>query len=249
MFDNLFRNITPVTRNIIILNVIVFALANTVFPQLNDYFSAYFPSSPNFKTYQIVTHMFMHSGIMHIAFNMLTLASFGPLLERFLGEKKFLILYFLSGFGALFLNLAWDYYQISQIINELNAQQIDISLLYSESDIIKNHLTDVDIYNIFLQNDISSLFKQAMLSRMVGASGALFGVVAAFTALYPDAEMMIMFIPFPIKAKILLPIVIIGSVFLGINNVGGIAHFAHIGGAIVGYILIKIWGRNRYRIN
>ena len=206
MFDNLFRNITPVTRNIIILNVIVFALANTVFPQMNDSLAAYFPLSPEFKSWQIITHMFMHGSIMHIAFNMLTLASFGPLLERFLGEKKYILLYFLSGLGAYALNSLWIYYEIVSTNQFINI-------------------------------------------AMVGASGAIFGVVAAFTALYPDAEMMIMFIPFPIKAKILLPIVIVGSIFLGINNVGGIAHFAHIGGAIVGYILIKIWGRNRYRIN
>ena len=143
---------------------------------------------------------------MHIAFNMLTLASFGPLLERFLGEKKYIMLYFLSGLGAFALNSLWIYYET----------------------ITTGHFENV---------------------AMLGASGAIFGVVAAFTALYPNAEMMIMFIPFPIKAKILLPIVIIGSIYLGINNVGSIAHFAHIGGAIVGYILIKIWGRNRYRIN
>ncbi len=206
MFDNLFRNITPVTRNIIILNVIVFALANTVFPQMNDSLAAYFPLSPEFKSWQIITHMFMHGSIMHIAFNMLTLASFGPLLERFLGEKKYILLYFLSGLGAYALNSLWIYYEIVSTNQFINI-------------------------------------------AMVGASGAIFGVVAAFTALYPDAEMMIMFIPFPIKAKILLPIVIIGSIYLGINNFGNIAHFAHIGGAIVGYILIKIWGRNRYRIN
>ena len=206
MSDNLFRNITPVTRNIIILNVIVFALANTVFPQMNDSLAAYFPLSPEFKSWQIITHMFMHGSIMHIAFNMLTLASFGPLLERFLGEKKYILLYFLSGLGAYALNSLWIYYEIVSTNQFINI-------------------------------------------AMVGASGAIFGVVAAFTALYPDAEMMIMFIPFPIKAKILLPIVIIGSIYLGINNFGNIAHFAHIGGAIVGYILIKIWGRNRYRIN
>ena len=74
-------------------------------------------------------------------------------------------------------------------------------------------------------------------------------MVAAFATLYPNAEMMIMFIPFPIKAKVLLPIVIIGSIFLGFNNYGGIAHFAHIGGALVGFLLVKYWGRNRYRIN
>ena len=206
MFDNLFRNITPITKNIIIINVIVFILANTLFPKMYDYLVVYFPLAPQFKSWQIITHMFMHGGIMHIAFNMLTLASFGPLLERFLGEKKYIMLYFLSGLGAFALNSLWIYYQT----------------------VTTGHFENV---------------------AMLGASGAIFGVVAAFTALYPNAEMMIMFIPFPIKAKILLPVVIIGSIYLGINNVGGVAHFAHIGGAIVGYILIKIWGRNRYRIN
>ena len=201
----MFQNITPITKNIIILNVIVFILAMLI-PQLNTYLAAYYPTSPNFKSWQIITHMFMHGGFMHIAFNMLTLASFGPLLERFLGEKKYILLYFLSGLGAYALNSLWIYYEM---------------------------IAEEQFINV----------------AMLGASGAIFGVVAAFTALYPNAEMMIMFIPFPIKAKILLPIVIVGSIYLGINNVGGVAHFAHIGGAIVGYILIKIWGRNRYRIN
>ena len=202
----MFQNITPITKNIIILNVIVFILSNTFLPQMYYFLVAYFPLDPEFKSWQIVTHMFMHGGIMHIAFNMLTLASFGPLLERFLGEKKYILLYFLSGLGAYALNSLWIYYEM---------------------------IAEEQFINV----------------AMLGASGAIFGVVAAFTALYPNAEMMIMFIPFPIKAKILLPIVIVGSIYLGINNVGGVAHFAHIGGALVGYILIKIWGRNRYRIN
>ena len=202
----MFQNITPITKNIIILNVIVFILSNTFLQQMYYYLVAYFPLAPEFKSWQIVTHMFMHGGIMHIAFNMLTLASFGPLLERFLGEKKYILLYFLSGLGAYALNSLWIYYEM---------------------------IAEEQFINV----------------AMLGASGAIFGVVAAFTALYPNAEMMIMFIPFPIKAKILLPIVIVGSIYLGINNVGGVAHFAHIGGALVGYILIKIWGRNRYRIN
>lgn len=201
----MFQNITPITKNIIILNVIIFILAMLI-PQSYQYLAAFFPTSPYFKSWQIVTHMFMHGGFMHIAFNMLTLASFGPLLERFLGEKKYILLYFLSGLGAYALNSLWIYYEM---------------------------IAEEQFINV----------------AMLGASGAIFGVVAAFTALYPNAEMMIMFIPFPIKAKILLPIVIVGSIYLGINNVGGVAHFAHIGGALVGYILIKIWGRNRYRIN
>ncbi len=244
----MFQQLTPITKNIIILNVIVFVLAY-IFPQMNTYLAAYFPTSPNFHSWQIITHMFMHGGFMHIAFNMLTLASFGPVLERFLGDKKFLILYFLSGFGALALNLIWEGYQMNQIVQYLNSTNVDISSLRDGADIIKNNLTDSDINALFMRQDIESIFQQSLISRMVGASGAIFGVVAAFATLYPNAEMMIMFIPFPIKAKVLLPIVIIGSIFLGFNNYGGIAHFAHIGGALVGFLLVKYWGRNRYRIN
>ena len=244
----MFQQLTPITKNIIILNVIVFVLAY-IFPQMLGYFAAFFPTSPYFKSWQIITHMFMHGGFMHIAFNMLTLASFGPVLERFLGDKKFLILYFLSGFGALALNLIWEGYQMNQIVQYLNSTNVDISSLRDGADIIKNNLTDSDINALFMRQDIESIFQQSLISRMVGASGAIFGVVAAFATLYPNAEMMIMFIPFPIKAKVLLPIVIIGSIFLGFNNYGGIAHFAHIGGALVGFLLVKYWGRNRYRIN
>jgi membrane associated rhomboid family serine protease len=91
---------------------------------------------------------------------------------------------------------------------------------------------------------------EILKTPMVGASGAIFGVIAAFSVLYPNAEMFIMFIPFPIKAKVLFPIAIVVSLFLGISGSGGnIAHFAHIGGALVGFLLMKYWGRNRYRIN
>ena len=176
---------------------------------------------------------------MHIAFNMLTLASFGPVLERFLGDKKFLILYFFSGLGAFVLFNLWELFHMYQIAQPMIAEG------YSFLDILTGNFGEVPRN---LQESAVGVI-DILRTPMVGASGAIFGVVAAFTALYPKAEMYIMFIPFPIKAQVLLPIVIIGSLYLGINNYGGIAHFAHIGGALVGYILIKFWGRNRYRIN
>ena len=234
----MFQQLTPITKNIIILNVIIFVLALAI-PQMNTYLAAYFPASPNFHSWQIITHMFMHSGIMHIAFNMLTLASFGPVLERFLGDKKFLILYFFSGLGAFVLFNLWELFHMYQIAQPMIAEG------YSFLDILTGNFGEVPRN---LQESAVGVI-DILRTPMVGASGAIFGVVAAFTALYPKAEMYIMFIPFPIKAQVLLPIVIIGSLYLGINNYGGIAHFAHIGGALVGYILIKFWGRNRYRIN
>lgn len=243
----MFQQLTPITKNIIILNVVVYILANFVFSVdfMYSNFSAFFPTSPLFKSWQIITHMFMHAafqggGIMHIAFNMLTLASFGPVLERFLGDKKFLILYFLSGLGAFVLFNLWELFQMYQIAQPMIAEG------YSFSDILTGNFGEVPRN---LQESAVGVIG-ILRTPMVGASGAIFGVIAAFAILYPNAEMFIMFIPFPIKAKVLFPIAIVVSLVLGISGSGGnIAHFAHIGGALVGYILIKFWGRNRYRIN
>lgn len=235
----MFQQLTPITKNIIILNVIVFVLAY-IFPQMLGYFAAFFPTSPYFKSWQIITHMFMHGGFMHIAFNMLTLASFGPVLERFLGDKKFLILYFLSGLGAFVLFNLWELFQLYQDAKPMIAEG------YAFSDILYGNFGEIPRN---LEESAMSV-AEILKTPMVGASGAIFGVIAAFSVLYPNAEMFIMFIPFPIKAKVLFPIAIVVSLVLGISGSGGnIAHFAHIGGALVGYILIKFWGRNRYRIN
>ena len=243
----MFQQLTPITKNIIILNVIVYILANFVFSVdfMYSNFSAFFPTSPLFKSWQIITHMFMHAtfqggGIMHIAFNMLTLASFGPVLERFLGDKKFLILYFLSGLGAFVLFNLWELFHMYQIAQPMIAEG------YSFLDILTGNFGEVPRN---LQESAVGVI-DILRTPMVGASGAIFGVIASFAILYPNAEMFIMFIPFPIKAKVLFPIAIVVSLVLGISGSGGnIAHFAHIGGALVGYILIKFWGRNRYRIN
>ena len=225
----MFQQLTPITKNIIILNVIVFVLAY-IFPQMLGYFAAFFPTSPYFKSWHIITHMFMHGGFMHIAFNMLTLASFGPVLERFLGDKKFLILYFLSGLGAFVLFNLWELFQLYQDAKPMIAEG------YAFSDILYGNFGEIPRN---LEESAMSV-AEILKTPMVGASGAIFGVIAAFSVLYPNAEMFIMFIPFPIKAKVLFPIAIVVSLFLGISGSGGnIAHFAHIGGALVGLLLVK----------
>ncbi|SDE51869.1 rhomboid family intramembrane serine protease [Riemerella columbipharyngis] len=239
------KNIPPITRGLIIINFVVFILSTYVLPpNISNYLGAYFPLSPNFRSWQIITHMFMHGGWMHIIFNMVALWSFGPPLERILDEKKFVILYFISGIGAFILFNAWNYYQYYELINMLKAQGVDLHEILQYSKLDDN--------GFFLQlNGTAGELQSFLLTPMVGASGALFGVIAAFTVIYPDAELIFLFIPFPIKAKILFPIIIVGSLFLGIRQSDGdnIAHFAHLGGALVGFILIKIWTYNRFRIN
>lgn len=211
----MFQNVTPVTRNIVLLNVIMYLAANFLPLNLYSYLPAFFPESPYFHWWQVLTHMFMHAplaqpaGLSHILFNMFTLWSFGPIIEHTLGQRRYALLYFASGIGAYLLNVAWNYVEISQGADPAMINSIP----------------------------------------MVGASGAIFGVIAAFATLFPDAKLSIMFLPFGIKAKYLMPIIIVGSLYLGISGqMGGVAHFAHIGGALIGFLFALSWRKNRFRI-
>lgn len=242
----MFNSIPPITRNIIIINIIVFIAVGFILPQFYTSLSAFYPFSPNFRSWQIITHMFMHGGFAHILFNMLTLWSFGPVLEQALGEKKYLILYFLSGLGAFFLFNLWNFFEVQQLTSALTNANINVADIFINADLSRfkfnpdAYANNEDAYNLYM----------SLTSPMVGASGAIFGVVAAFATLYPDAKIGIMFIPIPMKVKYLLPIIVVGSVWLGISgNIGGIAHLAHVGGALVGWILAKIWKKHLYRFN
>ncbi|MEY8758169.1 rhomboid family intramembrane serine protease [Chryseobacterium tongliaoense] len=243
----MFNNIPPITRNIIIINVIVFIVANFILQdRLIAYLAAFYPFSPFFHSWQIITHMFMHGSLMHILFNMLTLWSFGPILEQRLGGQKYLILYFLSGLGAFFLFNLWNFVEVQQISSSLNSLGFNVDGFLSGAHVGFTGTAE----SITQQQGLVENLKAIMSTPMVGASGAIFGVIAAFATLYPDAKIMMMFIPIPIKVKYLLPIVIVVSVFLGISgNAGGIAHLAHVGGAIVGFLLARIWRKHLYRFN
>lgn len=241
------NQIPPITRNIIIINVVVFALTyllNTEMMYRN--LAAFYPFSPFFHSWQIITHMFMHGSFMHILFNMLTLYSFGPVLERVLGDRKYLLLYFVSGLGAFFLFNLWNFVQVEQIKTSLQAFGFDLNGYMSGESVPFRGNMDAILQQKTLLNELQSIISVPM----VGASGAIFGVIAAFAVLFPDAEIMIMFIPVPVKVKYVLPVVVIGSVILGVTgNVGGIAHLAHVGGALVGGLLAWYWKKNRFRIN
>lgn len=248
----MFNNIPPITRNIIIINIIVYIVSNFIFKDLYGYLSAFYPFSPLFHSWQVITHMFMHApigqgmGLTHILFNMMTLWSFGPILENSLGGRKYLILYFLSGLGAFLLFNLWNFVEVQQITNELQNLGFNVNAYLSGA---KPSFTG-DIESINTQKVLLNNMLDIIRSPMLGASGAIFGVVAAFATLYPDAKIMMMFIPVPLKVKYLLPIIVVISVYLGFSgNVGGIAHFAHVGGALVGFLLAMIWKKKLYRTN
>jgi len=243
----MFGQLTPITKNLIILNVALFVISYFV-PYLYVIFPAYYPFSPNFHSWQVITHMFMHGGLMHILFNMLTLWSFGPVLEQYLKEKRYLILYFASGLGSFVLYNAWYAYEVHQLISSLNTLGVDVSEIFTKADLHYTGSPSIQANNQEAITVARELYS-ALQGRMLGASGAIFGVVAAFSTLFPNAKLMFMFIPFPIKAKYLFPIILVVSIYLGFNdNSSGIAHFAHVGGAIVGFLLAKLWNKNSFYI-
>ena len=243
----MFNTIPPITRNIIIINVIVFILTYVLQSDLMyRYLAAFYPFSPFFHSWQIITHMFMHGSFFHILFNLMTLYSFGPVLEQVLGDKKYVILYFVSGLGAFFLFNLWNFVEVEQIKASLQSLGFDLNGYMDGESVSFKGNSEAILTQQGLVNDLQSIISVPM----VGASGAIFGVIAAFATLYPDAKIMLMFIPVPIKVKYLLPVVIVVSIYLGVSgNVGGIAHLAHVGGALVGFLLALMWKKQLYRFN
>ncbi len=217
--------IPPVVKNLLIINGIML-LASWVFEQqgvaLEKYLAAFYFDSTFFRIWQPITYMFMHADISHLFFNMFGLFMFGGILEHKWGPKKFLNFYLITGLGALALQ--W-------LVQGFEAYQITGSFT-----------NDLQTLAISSPSDIETL-RSVYFGPMVGASGAVFGVMTAFAVMYPNMELMLLFIPFPVKAKYFIPIYIVIELFLGVARIPGdsIAHFAHLGGALIGFILAKIW--------
>ncbi len=227
-------NTPPVTKNLILINVVM--LVGTMLLQrvinLNAVLGMFYFQSPLFQPWQIVTHMFMHGGLGHIFFNMYALWIFGKTLESVWGSKRFLIYYLITGLGAAFFHQLVNYIQFAPDIASLKAA-------YSV-DRINNAL----LKEILQPGNQFYQVGRELIRPTVGASGAVYGVLLAFGMLFPNTPLYIMFIPIPIKAKWL----VIGfgalELFLGITNSGGsIAHFAHLGGMIFGFFLIRYWNK------
>ncbi len=234
--SGILSNTPPVTKNLIIINVAMLVGA-IIFERLfkvnlNAVLGMFYFQSPYFGPWQIVTHMFMHGGIAHIFFNMYALWIFGKTLESVWGGKRFLIYYMVTGLGAAFFHQLVNYIQFAPDILALKAA-------YS-----------VDRINHTLLNEIlqpGNHFYQVgreLIRPTVGASGAVYGVLLAFGMLFPNTPLYIMFIPIPIKAKWLVIGFGVLELYLGITQSGGnIAHFAHLGGMIFGFFLIKYWNK------
>lgn len=231
----MFSNITPVVKNIIILNVLVF-LACFALPGLHEQVAGHYFASPLFRPWQIFTHMFAHDqhNIMHIFFNMYALFLFGTSLERYWGPKRFLFYYLFAGLGAFGLHEFINYLEIQKIEAMLNSEQL--RAVYEEGASILQQGKN------FSDAGMGSL-NFALNIGIVGASGCVFGVLLAFGMLFPNTELMLMFPPIPLKAKWF--VIIYGGIelMMALQNApdDNVAHYAHLGGMIFGFILLKYW--------
>ena len=211
-------NIPTATKNIIIINVLVMIMTSLNGNMMYEKFALFYPTSPFFRIWQPVTHMFMHGGFWHLFFNMYTLYFFGRVLEERWGAKKFLIFYFVTGIGAALVHTGVEWLQMQHWMGQV-----------AEG-------------SMAAQAKIHAL----KMTPTVGASGAIYGVLMGFAMLYPDAMLSLIFPPVSMKAKWF--VLIFGGIELltGITGVGGgIAHFAHLGGLIFGYFLIMYWKKKR----
>lgn len=242
------NRITDTVKHLIIINVITFLATSLYGNQLYNIFALHYFNNPLFQIWQPLTHMFLHGNFSHILFNMIGLWMFGSPLEQMWGRNKFIFFYISTGFGAAGLQMffsLYDFNSIFQILldNGFNSDEI----LYS----IKNNRYNTSWLNYISENQLSNLNESYNLS-MVGASGALYGILVAFAFLFPNVSLFLIFIPIPIKAKYFVPILIAGDLFFGVSNsfsIGPIAHFAHVGGALTGLVMMIYWKKNQFKKN
>lgn len=236
--------ITEAVKHLLIINVIFFIATKLLGDNLYNLFALWFPENPNFRYWQIISYMFMHGGLAHIFLNMYALWMFGSLLENIWGRNKFLFFYFSSGIGAVLLHTLVNYYRFEQVLEQLNHAGVSTESVLS---LLKEGQFNPS-WKMLLSNpsDLDG-FLSAFVTPAVGASGAIYGLMVAFAMIFPNAEMFLMFIPIPIRAKYLIMSIIAIDMFSGLTGKSimgeNIAHFAHLGGALFGFIMVWYWKR------
>ena len=227
-------DLPTVTKNLLIINTLLllatWAAQNMFGVDLANYLGLHYPLSERFNPAQFGTYMFMHGGFSHLFFNMFTLFMFGRVLETYWGPKKFVVYYIATGLGAALIHLFVNFIEYKTLVSQMSQEQI--ALVFRQGaqalDGMKN-FTDPLMAKLNLVLNIPT----------VGASGAIFGILMAFGMLFPNAQLMLLFPPIPIKGKYIAVLALVAGVLVDYR--GNVAHFAHLGGMIFGYLLLKYW--------
>jgi len=242
------NNMTDTVKQLLIINVLFF-IGSYFVPQANELLSLHYFESDGFKFWQPITHMFMHGSLMHIFFNMFALVSFGSALEHFWGAKKFLFFYLSCGIGAALIHSGVNYYHFHDGLNVLLSHNVDKVQII---ELLNQGKYDTTWLEFISQNELEKMYS-SYLTPAVGASGAIYGLLVAFAFMFPNAELMMMFIPVPIKAKYFVPVIVLLDLFSGVTGFslfgGNIAHFAHVGGALIGFVMMWYWKKNQFDKN
>jgi membrane associated rhomboid family serine protease len=259
-------SLTPMVRNILLVTILFFLLQQ-VFVQLTPVFALYSFLSPYFHAFQLVSYIFLHGGLMHIFSNMFGLVMFGPMLERVWGPSRFLVFYLITGVGAGLIHNGINFYEMLQLQEAAN-----LYLANPDADKLSSFLSDYTSPRFYDQNlsfllnfeknpanpeyiaqgklwvsQILDSYLNNPEAYTVGASGSIFGVMAGFALLFPNTELLFLLFPIPIKAKYFVLLYGFFEYYSGIQRAEGdnVAHFAHLGGMLFGFILVKLWGTNR----
>lgn len=239
---------TDTIKHLLIINALMFVGTMVVGngELFYQWFSLYFPANDLFKPWQLLTHMFMHGSINHILFNMLALWMFGTAIEQVFGKRKFIFFYISSGLGAALLQLGYYYLNYMPIEGDLIASGLTKAEIFQ---MLSNNETIGGITEVQL-NNLRALFP-TFNAMMVGASGAIMGVLVAYGMLFPESKLMLIFLPIPIKAKYFIPGIIALDLFSALTGVSifspsNTAYVAHIGGALTGFLMMYFWRKNQF---
>lgn len=252
--ERLFKE-SPAVAVILATNVLLFALKWMLSPDsaavdnpLDALLALHFPYQADFHLWQFLSHMFMHGNVTHIAFNMFGVYTFGSLLEQVWGTKRFLVFYLVAGLGAGLIYTGVNVYEFGTFIDYLSVHNVSTESIQSflatrsPSAELSSRLTIDELVTFY------SIYNGSML----GASGALYGILVAFAVLFPNGKIMLIFLPVPIKAKFFVPAIVGFDLFSELTGFsifgGGIAHTAHIGGALIGFILMMYWKKDLPKI-
>ncbi|MDR1055725.1 MAG: rhomboid family intramembrane serine protease [Prevotellaceae bacterium] len=235
------NNIPLIVKNLIIINALMLLATELFKPFMVEQFALFYPTSPMFKSIQLFTHMFMHGGIWHLFFNMYALWIFGSVLEQYWGPKRFLTYYLITGLGAAAFYLLVLWLQVMNI--ESNIDPAIVSQMKAEL-----QANGPEIYHSGRVSIIPGVSEMEswygiMIIPMLGASGAIYGVLLAFGMMFPNVCLQLLFPPIAMKAKWFVIIFGVIELTLGISQMQGdnVAHFAHLGGMIFGFFMIRYW--------
>jgi len=236
---------TPIIiTQLLVINLIFYVGSQFSYSISRDIFSLFYFENDKFLYTQLVSHMFMHGNIMHLVFNMLALWMFGSTLVNIWGKNKFLFFYFSCGIGAAVLQNYSNFVNINSFTNILSDAGISQEQIVS---VLKTATYPTYILDFISEAEMLSAYSD-FNTPMIGASGAIYGIVVAFSFMFPNTKLMLLFPPVPVKAKYLVPGLIVVDLFFGLTSasIGSIAHFAHIGGAITGFLMMWYWKKSQF---